>query len=73
MGLGIYKFPTIPKGLKTGEPAVSGRFSCSSIPAGKKSGEVHSLLKSMLSQPSSNEAPVDSRPAMKIGRTTIFW
>lgn len=29
--------------------------------------------KSMLSHLSSNEAPVDSMPARKIGRATIFW
>jgi hypothetical protein len=40
---------------------------------GMKEKEAYSLLNSMLSQPLSNDAPVDSRPARKIGRATIFW
>ncbi len=32
-----------------------------------------SFVKSTVSHPSSKLAPLDSRPAMKIGRATIFW
>lgn len=70
----LYKFRTLRsvRDAETGRPAERQVFLFA-LQLATFQDAAYYFVKSILSQPLSNEAPVDSMPAKKIGSATIFW